>query len=356
MATWNKNICLILSTLGLLAFAGCGANPEISVETPKDEPAANAHLKTQLPQKEAETASKQEENPSVRSFRFHYAVTLTELKPGSKARIWIPVAQATPHQNVKIVQANLPSEHRKTGESTYGNELFYCEAKADKKGEIPLEVIYEVTRREVLPETGELFDSSQRELFLQASQLVPVGGKPKDLFLAGFEPADGALSIARRLYDQVDEHVKYDKPAGGKWGRGDAVWVCDSKYGNCTDFHSLFISLCRSVNIPAKFEIGFPLPTERGTGEIGGYHCWAWFAKKGHWIPVDISEADKHPELKEYYFGHLSADRVVFTTGRDLHLEPAPKTGPVNFLVYPHVEVDGIVHREMSRQFRYEDL
>ena len=31
---------------------------------------------------------------------------------------------------------------------------------------------------------------------------------------------------------------------------GDAVWACTSKYGNCTDFHSLFIGMARSPASP----------------------------------------------------------------------------------------------------------
>ena len=73
-------------------------------------------------------------------------------------------------------------------------------------------------------------------------------------------------------------------------------------------------------------------------------------------MPVDISEADKHPELKDYYFGHLSVNRVLFTSGRDLELDPAPQTGPVNFLIYPHIEVDGSLHTSFSKRFRYEDI
>src|SRR5881227_3323734 len=107
------------------------------------------------------------------------------------------------------------------------------------------------------------------------------------------------------------------RPSKAGWCRGDAVWACDSRTGNCTDFHSLFIALARSQKIPAKFEIGFGLPEKHGAGEVAGYHCWAKFKPDGKgWVPVDISEANKNPKLKEYYFGNLTPDRVTFTTGR----------------------------------------
>ena len=59
------------------------------------------------------------------------------------------------------------------------------------------------------------------------------------------------------------------------------------------------------------------------------------------WVPVDISEADKHPQLKEYYFGNLTENRVTFITGRDIELVPKQDGNPLNFFVYPYVEVDG---------------
>ena len=159
--------------------------------------------------------------------------------------------------------------------------------------------------------------------------------------LAGRELPAEQLTLARLLYDRVDEHVKYDKSKPG-YGRGDVLWVCDSRFGNCTDFHSLFISLARAKGIPARFEIGFSVPEKRGEGPITGYHCWAffWLDKQG-WVPVDISEADKNPAMKEYYFGNLTENRVTFSQGRDLTLVPKQAGEPLNFFIYPYVEVDG---------------
>ena len=108
--------------------------------------------------------------------------------------------------------------------------------------------------------------------------------------------------------------------------------------GNCTDFHSLFIAIARSRGIPARFTIGFPLGTA-ASGKIPGYHCWAEFYSGGEWVPVDASEAWKHPQRRKYYFGHLDAARVAFTMGRDLVLKPPQHGEPLNFLIYPYAEM-----------------
>jgi transglutaminase-like putative cysteine protease len=156
------------------------------------------------------------------------------------------------------------------------------------------------------------------------------------------------------FYDYVYRTMRYNKDGTG-WGRGDAVWACANKRGNCTDFHSLFIGMLRSQGIPARFLIGFPVP-EGAEGEINGYHCWAEYydAKRG-WIPVDASEAKKKGQ-KEAYFGALPNDRIEFSTGRDLVLAPPQKAEPVNYFVSPYAEVDGKPAAELKGSFHFKRI
>jgi transglutaminase-like putative cysteine protease len=169
---------------------------------------------------------------------------------------------------------------------------------------------------------------------------------------------DDPLAKGRLFYDVVNNHMRYSKEGTG-WGRGDSEWACDSKFGNCSDFHSLFISLSRAHDMPAKFEIGFPIPEKRGEGEVGGYHCWAKFLPRDKgWVPVDISEANKDPKMRDYYFGNLTADRVMFSVGRDIELVPKQAGPRLNFFIYPYVEVDGKPWpaEKVERRFGYRDV
>jgi hypothetical protein len=180
---------------------------------------------------------------------------------------------------------------------------------------------------------------------------VPIAGKPLDL-LKGKKLPGNEMEVARVCYDVVNAHMRYRKEGTG-WGHGDSVWACEKGYGNCSDFHSLFISLVRSRHIPAKFEIGFSLPSQRGAGDISGYHCWAKFHPKGKgWVPVDISEANKNPARRDYYFGNLTEDRVALSTGRDLELTPHQSGPPLNFLIDPYVEVDGKMYSQAKIHHR----
>jgi hypothetical protein len=75
-------------------------------------------------------------------------------------------------------------------------------------------------------------------------------------------------------------------------------------------------------------------------------------------MPVDISEARQHPELRQYYFGNLTENRVMFTTGRDLVLSPKQDGPPLNYFVYPYIEVDGKPWpaEKIKRTFTYQDI
>ncbi len=294
-----------------------------------------------------------------RSFLFTYAATVTGLEPEKKVRLWLPVPPSNEDQDAKLADdKGLPEGYKIGKDPEYGNQILYVEAEADTDGKVPVSATYRVTRREVKGDAGVPKPTAEQvKRFLEADALVPIDGKPLDLIKDKKLPED-QKAAARILYDEVNRHMKYDKPPGKPWGRGDSVYACESGVGNCTDFHSLFISLARSQKIPAKFEMGFSLPEKHGAGDILGYHCWAKFQPKGHgWIPVDISEANKNPKMKEYYFGNLTENRVAFSTGRDITLEPKQDGPPLNYFVYPYAEVDGKPYPadKIQRKFSFKD-
>ncbi|HXM89878.1 MAG TPA: transglutaminase-like domain-containing protein, partial [Candidatus Acidoferrum sp.] len=191
---------------------------------------------------------------------------------------------------------------------------------------------------------------------LEPNRLVPLTGRIAQVSANLAETDATPLQQARVDYEYVTSIMKYDKSGTG-WGRGDAVYACDVRHGNCTDFHSLFIGLARAGGIPARFTIGFPIGAAN-SGEVPGYHCWAEFYSGGVWVPVDASEASKHPALHDYYFGHLDAARVAFTTGRDLVLRPPQNGRPLNYLIYPYVELDGVAlpQKQIKTKFSYADV
>ena len=209
---------------------------------------------------------------------------------------------------------------------------------------------------------GSTDGASEAELalYLAPNSLVPVGHEILQPILAEIHAQradDSPEATARAIYDWVVDNVEYKKVGTG-WGNGDTFWACSERYGNCTDFHALFIALARSEGIPARFEIGFPVPLERPSGDIGGYHCWVQFYLPGRgWVPIDASEAAKHPQQRELLYGTHPADRIHFTTGRDLVLSEGSAAQPLNYFVYPYVEVGGKPWRvKLDTRFSYREI
>ena len=264
-------------------------------------------------------------------FEFIYEVTLPEMKESTK--MWIPFPKSDRFQTVKLIALTAPAEHQILEERTYGNTILYMELTPEHSGR-KVELVYDVERQEKKPYE----ENSSPSNFLGASLLMPVGDRFQMLAdsIIGSNHNDGTIMQARALYDYVIDNMKYMK--FGNYGNGDAVYACDVKTGNCTEFHSLFISLARSAGIPSRFAVGASIPSDRDEGGIDGYHCWAEFYAEGKWWPVDISEANKYTALATYYFGRHPANRIEFSRGRDLQIEPGPHSGPINFLAYPVME------------------
>jgi len=204
-----------------------------------------------------------------RHFSFHYAFTVKNVSPGERVRVWIPLAHSDAFQDVKVASKGGDLQLKQVHQPEYGNEVLYAETSKAGKDEYKFSVDYDVVRREhvVLVNGKPLPDlqlSKARpgrvELarFLEADRLVPVTGLPAQLAAQKTKGAATPLEEAKDIYGYVFRTMKYDKSGEG-WGHGDTLWACDSKHGNCTDFHSVFISMARAEKIPARFQIGFPI-------------------------------------------------------------------------------------------------
>ena len=267
-------------------------------------------------------------------FEFRYQGTLPDISESSAC--WLPLASSDQFQEVTVRSINLPVKHRVLTDSRHGNSVLYFEPGPDDSGK-PLEVVYDVLRHEKGAYPGDPALAAEN---LKPERMVPSNADIKARAEAAVAGKEGDLMRARALYDHVIDTMNYKKFGEG-WGQGDAVFACNAEYGNCTDYHALFIGLARSVGIPARFAIGASIPSSRDNGGTDGYHCWAEFFAEGKWWPVDISEGDKFSALSMYFFGHHPANRFEFTRGRDLEVDPAPASGPINFLAYPLLEVAG---------------
>jgi hypothetical protein len=294
-------------------------------------------------------------------YQFEYRVTIEPTAETAQSkgplRIWLPFPREDRHQSVDKKKVESRLKWKQTKDEKFGNQFLYFE-ESNLEKPISISVAYEITRRvseglSVSEAKKEKYNSPS--LYLKEDVKIPLTKTIRKIAENQTKPSDTSGQKIRKLYDYVVKTMAYDKSGKG-WGEGDAVWACDNKRGNCTDFHSLFMGLARAVQIPARFFIGFSIPADKPEGEIAGYHCWAeaYDAESG-WRPVDASEAKKSGKPDDF-FGRLPADRIEFTLGRDLVLEPAPAGKPLNYFIFPYAELGDKKLDSLKREFRFKKL
>jgi len=303
----------------------------------------------------------------ARSFEFTYQVHVpANADPAGLTRLWIPLPQTDGYQDIRGLQIDSPVNYAQGRDREYGNAFAAFTPTAQQSaGGFDVLLRFTVVRREhrVALDAAALQNVSvstspdpNLQRYLEPDKLVPLTGTIAELAKGHTAGDTTPIQKARHIYDYVLATMRYDKSGEG-WGRGDAVWACTSKRGNCTDFHSLFIGMMRSSGIPARFEIGFPLPEGKTEGDISGYHCWAEFYLAGvGWVPVDASEAWKNPAKRDFFFGAHDINRVFFTYGRDIRLSADQKGDPLNYFIYPYAETNGQPLKNLQTHFAFRDV
>lgn len=290
---------------------------------------------------------------------FSYTARITDIPRGAKnVTVLIPVPQSFDHQKIENLVIDTPYPYELIKDSEYSDLAARITAENPDTNQFDVQMTFTVDRQSLSALDGRYknddpLSDKMRKRYLSPDRLVPLGGPVLDACRKVVKDGESDLEKCRSIYDYVVSTMTYDKSGTG-WGRGDVLYACSARTGNCTDFHSLFIAIARASGIPARFVIGFPISDSEAQGEISGYHCWAEFYTDDlGWVPVDASEASKHPEKKEFFFGNLDPDRVAFTIGRDIVFNDKELIAPLNYFVYPLVFVDGQKHADLEKNFRF---
>ncbi len=260
-----------------------------------------------------------------------------------------------------------------------GNRFVYVEAKDAGGKSLAVETSFDVVREEAVtnvdpertraPTAAELRSLSA---YLAPNRNVVIDDRIRSIAANVVGNERNPIEQARLIYDWVLDHVSYwvkypDRMKSS--GIGSSEYCLTEGCGNCTDFHSLYTAIARAANLPTRMVYGsFLKGPLNGQDRDQSYHCWIEFhAPQLGWIPLDVAVADlfvddfsvdeanaelvaltladgydgPSGEKVDYYFGNLDARRVTWNRGRDLVLDPAPKSGPVDALPKAYVELDG---------------
>jgi transglutaminase-like putative cysteine protease len=298
------------------------------------------------------------EKPQVRKFKFTHWLKLPAPAEGSKkVEVWLPVPREDDVQKVTDLKVDpAPAHTIETDE--FGNRMIHFVVE-NPKGEIA--VTWSATIERSVDKGQGAAKAHPR--FLQPDKTIPLTGTATSIVndLKVKDTAKPMNDRAKAIYDYVLTTTTYSKEGTG-WGQGDFERACKECKGNCTDFHAKFMGIARAAGIPARFTMGYTIPSADPKGEVKGYHCWAHYQDGDKWVPVDISEAQKvvakDPAKAQSFFKTLDADRLSMTIGRDVTLTPKQQGAPLNQFVFQYVEVDGkpIEVPATARGASYENL
>jgi hypothetical protein len=179
----------------------------------------------------------------LRSFNFTYHADIPISNPSAKKlEAWIPLPREDAFQHVRDLKIDTPADFEIVDQHSNGNRVAHLEALAPLPVSVPVTITFAVTRREEaanmvaaargIPEPTE----GPFAAYLEPNRLVPLTGRIAQVSANLAETDVTPLQQARVDYEYVTSIMKYDKSGTG-WGRGDALYACDVRRGNCTDFH-----------------------------------------------------------------------------------------------------------------------
>ena len=314
-----------------------------------------------------------------------FTLTMRLNLPDSKnpARVWLPLPNSVePYQQALDTRwSGTAMKAEIFRDVVYGAPTLYAEWSSPGPRELVVTSQVKTLDRANLPLGESRADSpinpSAVRAFLVPTKHVPIDGIVLTTAQEATHGASSTVEKARAIYDWVVDNSFRDPKVKG-CGRGDIKGMLETGNlgGKCADINSLFVGLCRAVGIPARENFGIrvgPSKNFKSLGKIGNVtgaqHCRAEFYLHGAgWVPVDPADVRKVvleeklelqdpavQKIREQLFGSWEMNWVEFNNARDFILNPVSAISPINFLMYPRAEVDGVPRDELdAKAFVYE--
>ncbi len=280
---------------------------------------------------------------SARTFEFSFEVSVpAEVSENPEPiSIWVPVPVSDHAQHVELLQA--PEGVSWSTADMHGNRFAHLQWELGMPASMTF--TWRIHRMQDFgdPDFGDRHLEEERIMqhYLDADLGVPIRGAAAEIAIevaAEVEP----IELPRALYDRVLTDMRFDTSGSGP-GHGSTDWAISEGYGDSTDYQAFFISASRASMIPARFQVGYLLPLERGSGEVQALHSWSHIYLQGTgWFPLDLALADLDPVRVDYFYGHLTTNRVAMSCGRDIQLLPVQAGGGLSFINQPYAEQGGL--------------
>ncbi len=159
---------------------------------------------------------------------------------------------------------------------------------------------------------------------------------------------DDLYVVAHKFAKWVNQNIEYKITPETKGANQKSSWVMENRIGVCGEFASLFIAMCRSVGIPARFVSGVAYTTDHRLPDNWNSHAWAeiHFPEYG-WVPFDLTYGEfgysspAHIRFSENIDSNMSRtlfewktkDAEIITHPLDIQVDILGKSEPINPLI-----------------------
>jgi len=258
---------------------------------------------------------------------------------GKIIRAWLPIPREYPYQNqFKLITSSTPV--LVLAPATSPIRSAYMEQNTSPGTATTFEITYSYMRSGVYFDmdpakvcAANLQDPELKE-FTSESPHVVFTGQIKELAnkIAGQET--NPLRVAKAFYDWIGGNIKYSYAREYSTLTNIGDYCLTNRYGDCGQEAMLFITLCRSRGIPARWQTGWDLFP--GFHDI---HDWTeiYLSPYG-WVPVDpwaglfatgyctSLTPSQRRELHDFYFGGLDYYRMAANGDHSQKLDPPKQT------------------------------
>lgn len=261
---------------------------------------------------------------------FYLEVPAGAVPAGQTIKAWLPRPFDNGRQrNYQLISSSSPVTY---SENSLHHTL-YMEQKAEdnKPTRFEIKFTYEVGaqvfHREDILKNLKPYDKESETYKKYTVQELPhmlVNAKMKKLAQSIIGAETNPVLQASMIYDWISANYPWAGAIDYSTIPCMPEYVLGIDHGDCGQVTLLYISLLRSIGIPARWESGWVFKDDGWTG----YHDWGeiYFEGTG-WVPTDVSAGrDTHNEpLQDFYKTSTDAYRFATNAGIGGALSPAKK-------------------------------
>ena len=227
-------------------------------------------------------------------------------------RVWLPV----PKENFQIEKVRIlhthPQEHYIADNDAPQRTVYF--EKNSKEYQVEFEYIISEVKGGLEGRADLATNLEEKAPHVRFTPLI------NSLARKIVEDAEDDYERARRIYNWITTNTNYTYVREYCMYDNISEFVATSLRGDCGMFALLFITVCRAVGIPAKWQSGWFL-----TPKFASPHDWAQIYVDGLWLPVDASFGNykRHGKKRnDFYFGNMDAFRMIANDDFQVDFEP----------------------------------